>query len=66
MFDGDVASVGDGNQYTTIRKYGAINRNGDLVVPCEYDKSISFVDGQALVKKDGYWYSIDTTGKIIF
>lgn len=66
MFDGDVASVGDGNQYTTIRKYGAINRNGDLVVPCEYDESINFVDGQALVKKDGYWYSIDTTGKIIF
>ena len=66
LFDGEFASVGAGNQYTSIRKYGAINRNGDLVVPCEYDENVSFVDGQALVKKDGYWFIIDTEGNIVF
>lgn len=36
-------------------KYGFINKNGNIIVPCIYDSAISFTEGVAAVKKNGKW-----------
>ena len=44
-------------------KYGFIDKNGEIVIPCQYDQAWAFVDGLARVKMNGRWGYIDTTGK---
>lgn len=47
-------------------KYGYIDTNGDLVIPCEYSNTSSFSEGLAAVQnEDGKWGFIDTNGDSI-
>ena len=46
-------------------KYGFMNLEGKLVVPCTYDYAFDFVDGVAIVEKNGKCGVIDTTGKLV-
>ncbi len=47
-------------------KWGFVNRNGKIVVKCEYDKVTEFNEyGFAGVKKDGKWGVINNEGKNI-
>ncbi len=43
-------------------KYGYINNKGDIAIQPEYDDCNDFVDGVALVNKDGVYSLIDTDG----
>ncbi|HWT74391.1 MAG TPA: WG repeat-containing protein [Mobilitalea sp.] len=45
--------------------YGFIDRNGKLVIPCEYYEGYNFTNGLALVKKDMNYQYIDKTGKVV-
>ena len=36
-------------------RYIFINKNGDIVIPIEYDDARSFSGGLAVVEKDGKW-----------
>lgn len=47
-------------------KYGCINKEGILVVPCIYDKEFYFEDGIALVCKDGKVGLLDIYGNSTF
>ncbi len=47
-------------------KYGFIDTNGDLVIPCEYSNVSSFSEGLVSVQnEDGKWGFIDTNGNNI-
>ena len=55
------------NGYATMRgknnKWGAINAQGQVVIPCEYDSLIVFnEDGFDRVRKDGEEFIIDVFG----
>ena len=55
------------NGYASIRgynnKWGTINAQGQVVIPCEYDSQIVFdKDGFDRVKKDGEEFTIDVFG----
>ena len=55
------------NGYATMRgynnKWGAINAQGQVVIPCEYDSQIVFdEDGFDRVRKDGEEFTIDVFG----
>ena len=45
-------------------KWGCIDTNGDLVIPCYYDDYLVFIEGLAIVKKDGDTVFIDPTGDV--
>lgn len=48
------------------KKYGYIDKTGDLVIPFEYDRANSFQEGVAVVMKDDAYYTINKKGvKII-
>lgn len=54
-------------------KYGFINSNGDVIVPCKYSDGWSFSDGLAILyDSDGYedengkWSVVDTEGNVLF
>ncbi len=47
------------------QKYGYVNPSGEEVIALQFDYALDFYDGHALVKTDGNWYSIDTTGNIV-
>ncbi len=47
------------------KKYGAINGNGELVIPFEYDYIQQFFDGLAVVEKNNQYGLIDKTGKLV-
>lgn len=44
-------------------KWGAINKNGDEVISCEYDLMYPFRDVVTFVQKNGKWGMIDEKGK---
>ncbi|MCQ5129692.1 WG repeat-containing protein [Butyricicoccus faecihominis] len=44
-------------------KYGAIDRNGKVVIPLQYEFMSSFSEGMCAVKQNGTFYYIDVTGK---
>lgn len=39
-------------------KWGFADRTGEIVIPCQYDDAMSFSDGLAPVKENGYWHYI--------
>ena len=46
-------------------KWGFINTEGTLVIPCIYEEASDFKDGLVPVKKDDKWGYINTSGEII-
>lgn len=46
-------------------KWGFADENGTVVIHCQWDFADSFEDGFASVLRDGDWYTIDKTGRII-
>lgn len=46
-------------------KYGYVNESCELVIPAEYDDAEDFVNGVALVQKDGKWGVINTEGNAL-
>lgn len=76
--DGNIVDVDisypyvDGLAITEIDgRYGYVNEEGEIVIPCEFDYATSFSDGYALVERDedelgwGKWGIIDTTGSFV-
>ena len=47
-------------------KYGAINRQGNVIIPNVYDELHDFSDGLALAKIAGKWGYVDKNGKSTF
>lgn len=47
-------------------KYGFIDREGIKVISCEYDTVCEFSPSIALIKNNGRFFYIDTTGKKLF
>ena len=47
------------------RKWGYVNKSGDLIVDYIYDDCSLFHENRAFVKKDGKWAIIDTAGKLL-
>lgn len=60
-FSDELASV----KNKLLNKYGAVNRQGEIVIPVEYDNPVEFVRGRAFVKKGEHWLIIDTDNKQI-
>lgn len=49
------------------KKYGYIDKSNKLIIPYEYDKALPFIEGFAIVKKDGiYGYITEKNDKIAF
>jgi hypothetical protein len=46
-------------------KWGYINQEGIIVIPCEFDFASDFVDALAAVKIDSLWGFINSHGKIV-
>lgn len=59
LFKNGYAAVCDDN-----RKWGYINKAGDIIIPHVYDSANSFVDGLATVQIDGLWSIIDKNNQI--
>lgn len=59
-FENGLLAVRDSNH-----KWGYVNHDGKLVIPCQYDEADSFESGYAEVKKDGRWMIINKKGEII-
>ena len=52
--------------YSENGKWGFKDKNGNIIVNCEYDMVTEINEyGYAGIKKDGKWGSIDSNGKII-
>ena len=48
------------------QKWGFINKEGNIIVPCEYDKvESSFKDGEGKLARDGKVFIFDKTGKLL-
>lgn len=45
------------------KKYGFMDKTGNIVIPCIYDDVSDFKDGTACVEKDNLWGLIDKNGK---
>ena len=46
-------------------KYGFINREGEIVIPLEYEYAHDFIEGLAAVRLNGKWGFIDTVGNMV-
>lgn len=46
-------------------KWGYYNRDGELVIPFQFDAADEFYDGIAVVEVEGKWGYIDTNGKFV-
>lgn len=46
-------------------KWGVIDRNGNEIIPCEYEYSISYYEDRAIVEKDDQFACFDELGNII-
>lgn len=46
-------------------KYGYVNKDGDIVVPLQYDEAVTMVEGHATVRMGSKWGYIDSLGKKI-
>ncbi|HMH32149.1 MAG TPA: WG repeat-containing protein [Puia sp.] len=58
IFSEGLASVKSSN------RYGFIDKQGNLVIPCIYDLAIGFSEGLARVKVKGLWGFIDKLGNV--
>ncbi len=47
-------------------KVGFMNRQGEIVIPPQFDSAEDFSEGVASVRIDGHWAFIDETGKVLF
>ncbi|MDX5585998.1 MAG: WG repeat-containing protein [Aureibaculum sp.] len=48
------------------KKYGFINKNGDIIIPLIHDDAFPFYNGYASVKSNVKWNYINEKGKVIF
>ena len=46
-------------------KYGYINQKGNVIIQCQYDNCAGFINGNAIVSKDGKWGVINRSGDMI-
>lgn len=46
-------------------RYGYVNSVGEMVIPAEYQRAYAFIDGAAVVCKDGEYFLIDIYGNRI-
>lgn len=46
-------------------RYGAVNCDGRLIIPCEYEEIKDFVGGKAWVRKEGLWGLINDEGRML-
>ena len=46
-------------------KWGFVNREGEIKIPCSYEDAKTFAYGAAPVKKDGKWGYVDSAGNEI-
>lgn len=51
--------------WNITNKYGYVNTEGEIVIPCIYDTAYDFCEGIAPVCKDGQWGFIDKTGATV-
>lgn len=51
------------NTYTEM--YGYMNKNGKMIIPCNYYEGYNYSEGLALVKDKNSYRYIDKTGKVI-
>ncbi len=66
VWDGIVAVGEEGILgFKSGEKYGYIDRNGQVLIPAQYDEVGLFADGKALVKKDGRYSLIDEAGNTL-
>lgn len=49
----------------TDRKWGVINKKGEVIIPLEYQEGTAISNGKIIAKKEGKWGLLDTTGKIV-
>ena len=49
----------------TDEKWGFIDANGSIIIPCDYDRVGSFSEGMATVCQNEKWGVIDTKGNLI-
>lgn len=47
------------------KKYGYVNKKGQLIIPLKYDQALNFQDGYGVVKLDGKWGFVNKLGKEI-
>lgn len=47
-------------------KYGYFNREGEMVIPCQWETASNFHNGTAVVTRGGLEYCIDVNGRILF
>lgn len=47
------------------KKYGYIDKNGDLIIGLQFQNAYGFFNGLAAIEVDNKWGFIDTTGKMI-
>lgn len=59
-FSEGLAAVSDSSE-----KWGYVDRDGNLVIPFDYDKAAEFCNGRAMIVKDSMVGFIDKTGKLI-
>jgi len=64
-YDNVTAIYGTSTQVQLDGKWGIANIDGSIMIPCEYDKISTFNSGQAIVKRDGSIYAIDSNGNRI-
>lgn len=47
----------------SLHKYGYLDENGQIVIPCIFDDADDFIDGKALVKRKDTYYFINKRGR---
>lgn len=48
------------------KKYGFINKNGEIIIPLVYEDAFPFYNGYASIKENDKWNYLNKEGKIIF
>ncbi len=51
---------------TKDKKYGFINKNGDIIVPLKYEDAFPFYKGYAAIKSNDKWNYINEQGQVLF
>jgi hypothetical protein len=52
-------------RFTNGSTYGYMDRNGDKLIPAQFQEAEDFHDGLAKVKQNGYYGYIDKTGNVV-
>jgi hypothetical protein len=64
-FKDGLAIVRTANEWGQASNWGAIDKNGETVIPFEYEAAGSFADGLLPLKLNGYWGFVDKSGKTV-